>query len=294
MVSEITGKLRCFGLVLERGFTIAHLVHLLVPRQVGRHIHGQPISPSNQRYSRGLLVRREFLHPHHEVVHILVHDRLQGPQEPAAEGRGDLPGHAAMSHGIFLPDEAAEALAPVLEVGLDEILQVLVLRRVDVREGLGREEGQLVGRDPDGPGPVPAQGALDRPGPPPGEPVVGIPEVGDGGESRSREVGKGVKVEQVDGSRQCICDDLRRALALKCHLGSSTAGVGQEKEEETHGAEECGCKSCIAYVGDVQKPGLHTSCLYVQSRPKHEFRGNDIQDYLPRKQSSSKHSWKLF
>lgn len=105
-----------------------------------------------------------------------------------------------MPYGIFFPDEATEVLAAILEVGLDEDLQVLVLRRVDVGECLGREESELIWRDPDN-RPVLVQYLLDRPGPPPGEPVVGIPEVGNGGESRPWEMGQWMKVQQVNNTR---------------------------------------------------------------------------------------------
>lgn len=80
---------------------------------------------------------------------MLVDDGLQDAQEPSAERRGDLSGHVAMLDGIFFPDEATEVLAVVLEVGLEEVLQVLVLWRVDVGEGLRPEESELIGCDPD-------------------------------------------------------------------------------------------------------------------------------------------------
>lgn len=120
------------------------------------------------------MVKNDLLHPGHEVVHILVDDGLKGAQGAGAKGRGDLPGHVPVADRVLLPDQAAEVLAAVLEVGLDKVLHVLVLRRVDVREGLGREEGELVGCDPDGRA-VLVQRLLDRPGPPSGYPVVGIP-----------------------------------------------------------------------------------------------------------------------
>jgi hypothetical protein len=37
-----------------------------------------------------------------------------------------------MPNGIFFPHEATKALSAVLEVGLDKVLKILVLRRVDI------------------------------------------------------------------------------------------------------------------------------------------------------------------
>lgn len=79
---------------------------------------------------------------------MLEHGGLQGPQEPSAEGRGDLSSHAAMFDRILFPDKATEIFTAVLEVSFDEDFQVLVLWRVDVGECLGREEGELIRCDP--------------------------------------------------------------------------------------------------------------------------------------------------
>ena len=169
-------------------------MHLFVQRQVGRHIHSQPIGPFHERYPNLVSIHRGLLHPRYKVVHVLVHDRLQGPQEPSAERRGDPSGHVAMPDGILFPDEATEVLAAVLEIGLDEVLQVLVLRRVDVGEGLGRKESEFIGRDSDY-RPVLVHCLLNCPGPPSGKPVVGIPDVGNGGECRPWEMGQWMKVQ---------------------------------------------------------------------------------------------------
>ena len=185
---------------IHRVFHVSHLVHLFVPRQVRGHVHGQPVGPSHERHAIGVSTRRDLLHSRNEVVHMLVHDGLQSPQGPSAERRGDLSGHAAMLDRIFFPYQAAEVLAAILEVGLDEVLEILVLRRVDVAEGLGREERELVGRDPHD-RPVLVQCLLDRPGPPSGEPVVRIPEVGDSGKSWPWEPGQRMEVQQVDNTR---------------------------------------------------------------------------------------------
>lgn len=90
----------------------------------------------------------DLLHPLHEVVGVLVHDGLEGPYRAGAERGEDVPCDLAVSHGVLLPDNAAEVGTAVLEVRLSKELQALVRRRVDVDKGLGREEDELVGSDP--------------------------------------------------------------------------------------------------------------------------------------------------
>lgn len=107
--------------------TVSHLMHLVVPRHVGRHVHGQPVGPSHQWDAAGLGIRIDLLHPCDKVVHVLVYDGLQASLEAAAESRGHLPGHFTMPDRVLFPDETAEVLPTVLEVGLDEVFHVLVL-----------------------------------------------------------------------------------------------------------------------------------------------------------------------
>lgn len=122
-----------------------------------------------------------------------VQDGLQAPKEPSTERRANLSGHFAMLDRIFFPYEPTEVLAAVLEVRLDENLQILVLRRVDVGESLGREESKFIGCNPDD-RPVLVQCLLDCPRPPSRQPVISIPEIRNGGESRPWEMGQWMKV----------------------------------------------------------------------------------------------------
>lgn len=155
----------------------------------------------------------DLLHPFHEVVGVLVHDGLERPYRAGAERGEDLPGDLAVSYGVLLPDDAAEVGTTVLEVRLFEELQPLVRRRIDIDKGLGREEDELVGGDPDHVA-VLVQHFLNGPWVAPrkpigrcqlvllgvemmcldGLPVTGIPNVGHGGDPRAWEFGERVKV----------------------------------------------------------------------------------------------------
>lgn len=112
----------------------------------------------------------ELFHSCHEVVHVLVHYRLQRSRESSAESRSNLLRNLAMANWILcevwvqksvafachiilslltFPHKTTEVLAAILEVSLDKVLQILVLRCVNVGERLRREESKFIRCDAD-------------------------------------------------------------------------------------------------------------------------------------------------